>query len=500
MSQDEATQEPEHGTIATKVRSAASAANSLIQMGLLVIIFVVANFAAAKWYLSRDFSPNELHTLSETTRKVIASIDSETRIIAAFSETSSDFARISELTELFDDAGGKKISAEVLDPVRNPNRAREISTNFKHEFRRNSVLLIKNNSLREIPEEDLFLLERDQSGQWVRGAFIGEDAITSALLSLQRAKQPVLYILTGKGSWPRTNQGTGADILATLINQRQGINVRELSLKDVDAIPDDASAIILVNARYDFNGRELGLIRKFFEERKGGVITLLNPTEPLPNFEAFLRLYGIHVGHLPVVTRTQQVGGNDLTVYDVPIKFLAGPEWMDSFLNVDTVFPGRSCFLKIDEGSDELIRRKIEVASLALSPGDYWAESKPDVSPAELTIGEDSPGPLTLAAMVEKGNVDDARLRVRSSRMVVIANPHLLDPPTLNQANVDFLFSAISWTMNEELTIGITPPTPSIYRLQLKEGSHATLSWVVCGLLPAATLILGFLVFQRRRA
>lgn len=500
MSKDKPTQEPEHGKSATKVRSAASAANSLIQMGLLLIIFLVANFAAAKWYLSRDFSPNEYHTLSETTKKVIASIDSKTRIIATFSETSPDFARITELTERFEDASGKKVTAEVLDPVRNPNRAREISTNFKHEFRRNAVLLVKNGSLREIPEEDLFLLERDQSGQWVRGAFIGEDAITSALISLQRAKQPVLYILTGKGAWPRTSQGTGADILATLINQRQGVAVRELSLKDVDAIPDDASALILVNARYDFTGRELGLVRKFFEERKGGLVTLLNPTASLPNFEAFLRLYGVNVGHLPVVTRTQQVGGNDLTVYDVPVDFLAGPEWTDSFLNVDTVFPGRSCFLQIDEGSDELLRRKIQVASLALSPGDYWAESKPDVTPAELTIGEDLPGPLTLAAMVEKGNVDDARLRVRSSRMVVITNPHLLDPPTLNQANVDFLFSAISWTMNEELTVGITPATPSLYRLQMKEGSQATLSWVVSGLLPAATLILGFLVFQRRRA
>ncbi|QQL44372.1 Gldg family protein [Sulfuriroseicoccus oceanibius] len=497
---DAKAKEPKQGAKATRMRSAAHAANTSVQIGLLVVIFLVANFGAAKWFIKKDLSPNEQNTLSETTRNVIDQIDADTRIITAFSQNSPDFQRVVELTELYDDEAGTRVSSEVLDPVRNPTRSREISAKFNHEFTGNAVLIIQGDTMREIPEDELFHLERNRQGEWVRGAFGGEDAITSTLLELESEQRRVLYIITGKGPWPRTPKGSGADTLATLIAKRQGVEVRELSLTDITEIPADASAVVVANAKYDFNGAEIRMLHRFFEERKGGIITLLNPEASLPNYYAFLRLYGIDPVPQVAVTRASQLGGNDATIFEVPVDFVAGPELTDPFLNIDATFPGRSSHLIVDEANDELFRRKISVAKVAISKPEFWGESTPAATPATFDAATDTDGPLTLAAIVEKRSVEDKKLGVRSARMAVIANPHLLDPTTLTQENVDFLFSAISWSMGQSSMIGITPAQPSIFKLTLKEGSQGTLTWVICALMPAITLIIAYLVWQRRRA
>ncbi|HSO79768.1 MAG TPA: hypothetical protein VLQ88_06260, partial [Chromatiaceae bacterium] len=94
--------------------------------------------------------------------------------------------------------------------------------------------------------------------------------MTAALLRLLEPTPPVVYLITGKGSWPSTTNGNGSDTLRAILPRHHAM-LKELSLEGLEAIPEDAAALLLVNPRYDLSGKEVKLLREFWEQRKGGI-------------------------------------------------------------------------------------------------------------------------------------------------------------------------------------------------------------------------------------
>jgi hypothetical protein len=472
--------------------------HALAQLALAAAVFLMLNALSCQRFARHDATRGHVSSLSETTRKVLGAMEGRTRIVVAFVNDSPLKEKTWQLARAYADARPGLVQARLLDPVRDPENAREISKKYNVTFKDDAVILLSNGRAEVIPSTSLELQKSSPDGKPRPVAYAGEDAITAALLRLLDPNPPVVYLITGKGPWPDTTMGNGSDTLRAML-PRYHARVKELSLDGLDAIPEDAAAILLANARYDLSGKEVRVLREFWEQRKGGLAVLLNPDATLPNLEAFLKYHGLEVDRRVLMKSIAGAAGPGRELA-VSVRFLPGSTLTDPFVNADTKFPGTSVSLKVDTGRDDLRSRGIRPFALAESAPGYWGESRPEETPSSFDRGQDAPGPLVVAAAVERSPLGEAGVRLPASRMVVVANPHLLDPDALTQANSDFFFSGINWLLDRKTMIGIGPRQPVLFQVDLTDRQSRVLNVVLLLGLPGTALLLAWLVAQRRRS
>jgi hypothetical protein len=68
-----------------------------------------------------------------------------------------------------------------------------------------------------------------------------------------------------------------------------------------------------------------------------------------------------------------------------------------------------------------------------------------------------------------------------------------------NPGNVDFAELTLAWLMDRTELLAIGPKPVREYRLYLTPAQHRAIRWTLLGLLPGSVLLLGFVVWFRRR-
>ncbi len=482
--------------------------HALVQLGLVTFIFVLVNLLSCQKFTQQDATRSRAFTLSPTTHQVLGTLEKRARIIVAFVEPTPLRDKVWRLARAYADARPGQVRTQLLDPLRDPDAARDLGQRYQHEFKENAVLVVMGPRIEVIPAEALEIQRRKADGTLESIGFAGEEALTAAFLRLVDPKPAVVYLIAGKGPWPATTHGNGSVTLRRIL-LRQHADLRELSLDGLAAIPDDASAVIIANPRYDFSGSEVRLLRDFWDRRKGGIVVLLNsdpadpadPVTPTPNLDAFVRYHGIVPDpHRRTVLRATSGPLGTVKELAVPVRFLAGPALTDKFLNTDTRFPGTSTCLEVLDRRDDVRNRGLRPLALAQTAEGFWAEASPgDPSPA-FDPGEDKAGPLVVAAAVERAAVEDALVKVPAARMVVLGNAHLLNPDALIQPNVDFFFSALNWAMDREQLVGVGPKQTVFYQSTLTERQSRLLHVSLLAVLPGLALAAAWVVHLRRRS
>lgn len=483
---------------APRIRRANPLWHAVAQLALALAVFLMLNALSCQRFARHDATRGHVSSLSETTLRVLGALEGRTRIYVAFVNDSPLKEKTWQLARAYADARPGLVEARLLDPVRDPESARELAKKHNLTFKDDAVIILSNERAETIPSTTLELRKPTPDGKPRPVAYAGEDAITAALLRLLDPNPPVVYLITGKGPWPATTMGNGSDTLRSMLPRYHAV-VKELSLDGLEAIPEDAAAILIANPKYDFSGKEIRLLREFWDQRKGGIAIMLNPDATNPNLEAFLKYHGLEVDRRVLMKSVTGAAGpsRELTV---SVRFLPGSELTDPFVNADTKFPGTSVSLKVDTGREELRNRGIRPFALAESAPGYWGESRPEEIPSIFNRADDAPGPLVVAAAVERSPLGEAGVRLPASRMVVLANPHLLDPDALTQANSDFFFSSISWLLDRQSMIGIGPRQPVLFQVELSDRQSRVLNVLLLIGLPGLALVLAWLVAQRRRS
>src|SRR5581483_8131667 len=92
----------------------------------------------------------------------------------------------------------------------------------------------------------------------------------------------------------------------------------------------------------------------------------------------------------------------------------------------------------------------------------FWGETDLTADEEKVTFDpqKDHKGPLNLAVAVEKGGVDDQRVKMDSSRLVLIGNAAFLsnDEYRFSEgASMDLTVNVLNWLLDREEMIGIPP-------------------------------------------
>src|SRR6201997_2263653 len=466
-----------------KIRRVRIGFNVLAQILLVLFLVAMANSLAFKHYARWDFSRDQKYTLSDKTKRFLDTLKGKMRITVFFSPNTPITADVLNLLTEYQYAGKGKIDIEHIDPERNLSRAKELFDKYKVVTDESLLVLDYDGRNKTVKASEM--ADVDQSGMAFGegprvAAFKGEQAITSAMIDLVELKKRTLGYVTGHKE-PALSAPTSPITLLKTFIENENIKFQELNLLDLDTIPADLNAVMIIGPQYDFSDREMKLLRDLWD-KQGRILVFVDPAAKTPKLRAFLDELGVKVNddRLMVFVRT---GIQELALTrDVQARFLGDSPVTKRLADVRAIFVGGTASLTLDPNRGRAANIRLE--PLIQTEKGYFAETDYNSdNQAKLQADARKAGdvPLTIAAAAEKGGSRDARVQVNSSRLVAVSNATFVQDSAImeDQAALDFASGAVNWLLSREQLIGIAPKIPKPLTFSLDPEALQRLRWIV---------------------
>src|SRR6267378_2136365 len=347
--------------------------NVVVQIVLILFLAAMVNSLAFKHYKRWDFSRDQKYALSDKTKRFLDTLKGKMRITVFFAPTTPITADVQNLLTEYQYAGKGKIDIEHIDPERNLSRAKELFDKYKVVTDESLLVLDYEGRNKTVKASEM--ADIDQSGMaFGEGprvtAFKGEQAITSAMMDLVEGKKKALGYVTGHKE-PPLSENSPVTVLKTFI-ENENIKLQELNLLDLDAIPTDVKAVMIIGPQYDFSDREMKLMRDFWD-KQGRILVLLDPSAKTPKLRGFVNELGVKPNddRLMAFLRT---GIQELALTrDVQAHFLADSSVTKRLADVRALFLGGTSSITV--GPDRVRAANIRVEPLIQAEKGYFAET-----------------------------------------------------------------------------------------------------------------------------
>lgn len=471
------------------------------QIILACILLFSVNYAGFHYYKRGDWSPGRKYHLTDQTLSLLRHLSAPATIYVFFSPTTASpgfevYNDVINLLKEYQVAAGDKLSVEHIDPMRNLARARELQAKFRFGEGENLVIAEMGGRSKQISAVDMadYDMMPQLTGDPPRvAAFKGEQVLTSALMALGEPKERKVYFLQGQGE-PAVGEGSKLSLLQEYIG-RQGVSPAPLNLGLAGAVPGDAAAIILAGPRYDAPEAVMQILRDYWA-KDGRLIILLDPSAATPLLREFLEEAGVTVRDDRVL-RTVQLGFATGILRDVSGQFSPGNRITQRLHGAEAMFPGGSSSLWLGKSGQGTV---IDPLITAETP--FWGETEyvtDENKGVAFDADQDTPAPLVLAAMIERGGLGNEKVGVSSARMIVAGNAEFVADGSITEPNLDFILNALNWMTDRSHLTGITPKAVREFSLNLTDVETGRIALYTLVLIPAAALVAGFFVWWRRR-
>jgi len=451
-------------------RSTKYGANMLIMILIVLGIVVLIGAISIRHHWMFDLTKTRRHSLSDETIKVLKSVNKEVDVIAFYQENSGSQGEYEDLLKLYK-YKNPKFSYRFIDPDRNPTLAR------KHEIADygTAVFTCGDNKTRV---------------SWAR-----EEKVTNAILKVIREEKKVIYFLKGHGENDVSKFTKDGYSQAKKALEGQNYEVKELVLLRAKDIPKDASAIVISGPKKKLFKSEMNLINGFI--KKGGNLLVLIDPFTVPGVTDFLEEYNLRFRNDIIIDKMSQLFGGD---YLMPVVTQYEHHSITRNFSITTFFPfARS--IEIDKKA----RGRITIEPLARTNEASWGETdrkRMDKGEAAFDEGEDTQGPLTIAAVL---TMDVERKKGRKvekgkSRIVVFGDSDFANNSYINiLGNRDLFLNTLNWLAEEEDLISIRPKDTDYNPIVLSKTMGKVIFFIPVIIIPVMILAIGIAVLSFRR-
>ena len=209
----------------------------------LVVAAAVAANAAVSALPERvrelDMTSQSLYTLSDQTKRVAASLGKDVTLYLLATDGGEDDT-VARLLSRYADLS-EHITVEYVDPTLKPTFLDAYDLDLSHLYA-NSVLVECGGRTRLVGYDEIFVtsysMDYSNYGYQTTTDFEGESALTNAIHYVSSDDVPKVYALSGHG------ERELGDALTELM-ARDGLETEKLSLISRDAVPEDASALVV---------------------------------------------------------------------------------------------------------------------------------------------------------------------------------------------------------------------------------------------------------------
>nr|WP_303043174.1 Gldg family protein [Enterocloster bolteae] len=205
---------------------------TLVVIAAVIVLNLIVGKLPAK-YLKHDLSSNQILTLGDTTRDILAQLDRDVTIHIVADPNSVD-ERITSFVNLYKDLS-PHISVEANDPVLHP----DVLTSLDTEPGNLIVSCESTGKKTSISFDDIIQFDPMvyyQYGQIKETAFDGEGQITSAIRYVTSDTAAAVYTLTGHGETALSSAVSDA-------MDKSGMKAADLNLLTQGAVPQDCSLL-----------------------------------------------------------------------------------------------------------------------------------------------------------------------------------------------------------------------------------------------------------------
>ena len=465
-----------------------SAAGVAMVLAAVILLNLIATSLTDRYDLTLDLTASRLYEITDDTKTMLQEMEDtvDITILSAEDDFEKDtyYSKVHTLLQKYQNLAGDKLEVSYIDPYTNPNAVERYS-DLASSLQTGSMILTCGDNTRVLNASDFYALEESSSysGYYYVTGFQGEQALTSAILSVTNEETPAAYILQGH------NESISTSLSSLFTNA--GYTANTLNLTESKEIPEDASVLVLSLPQADYTETEINRIDSFV--KNGGDLMVFDstscPTE-LPVLYAYLREWGIQI-------QADMVLDADYNINE-PTDLLA--QLTDSEKNNDladsdlTLVTPNAKSITVQSDSDSNDRT---VEALMESRDTSYAKVLTDETQYEDydKSEEDTDGPFTLAALAEyTGNEKGGQIFVCSAGIMM--SDDLMGASSL--MNQSFLSNALSCMQPEIEMVSI--PSKSLSAQPLVMG--ATAQWLVfllLALIPFGIFAAGVVVFIRRR-
>lgn len=457
-----------------------AAAAIVLAIAVMVNVFAAALPASVTKF---DTTANQLFTLSEQTEKLVGGLTDEVTvywIVRSGREESYLESLLSRYQSLSD-----KIRVVKKDPDVFPTFTQQ----YTDSFTENSLIVEAGERYRYVDYNDIFVM--DYTSYYYYGtenwSFCGESELTSAIDYVVSENLPKVYLLTGHGESSLSDS-------FTLAVKQQNIETAELSLLTLETVPADADCILINAPQRDISLDEQSKLREYLGNG-GNLFLITDPpkNEKLSNLEAPMADYGVSTVDGIVVESDQSH-----YVWGTPYFLL--PDIASHAITTPLTDGGYRVLLPISQGltvADDL-RDTLSVTKLLTTSSSAFAKAAGyDLTTYEREEG-DVNGPFALAVAISD-TVDDGI----TSDIVWVSSAALVDDQTNTQVsggNQDFFLNALGYLCQaEQSSLSIHAKSLSSDTLTMDSAAVSALTVAVVGVIPAAVITLGIVIWIRRK-
>lgn len=469
-------------------RSTKYAGNYVVSVILVIAIVSGLNYVGQRHPKRFDLTAIGRYTLAPQTTQVLGKINKDLDIKAFF--PGGDYPPLKELLLEYRTKNPRYVHFEFIDPDKQPDIAKQYDVSaygtFQNPFTgsqlKSGTVIVQYGDKKEKIEK--------------RSEEVREEDLTNAVIKVQRSEAKKIYFIQGHGEKdPSDNERTGYAAAKKALED-QGYKVDMTNLASEGKVPPDAKVLIEGGPTTEPFAQELQFLNDFLN-RGGGLLVMLN-APPAPSLESLLKGWGVKVDD-DIVLDVSGIGR--LMGAGPAVSLVAKYEshTITDRFNQMTFFPlARS----VEPAKDSI--SGVTVETLFKSNPNSWGKTDlKSLQGREVTVGDktDLKGPLSLAVAVTKEikAPSDSGPAVKA-RMVVVGNSGF--PANVNfQAggNGNLFLNMVSWLAQDEDLISIRPKAPQDQRIILSQSDIAMLRLITVFLLPGAVLIIGIVVWTRRR-
>ncbi len=472
----------------------AASLNSLLAVLLALIVVQMIGYISLRNPLRVNLSGRTYYNLSEKTTNLLDELEYEVLVTVFFQEEHKLYHDIENLLEEYQ-YHSRNIRVEWVDPLRDLARTEQLANKYGLTEAQVVVFEIgdKSKVVRQADIADLVM----ESGrkQPVYRAFKGEQAFSSALLELMQDKIERVYFLVGHGEHRITDfdQISGYSRIGTTV-MRDNLDVKELMLSKEKQVPEDAATLVIAGPEKTMTSAEVEMIENYLN-RSGRVLVLIDAFKET-GLEPMLHRWGVGLRQDIVVDPENTLRGSD-----VHIRRFSDHLISSQMSSIVQFFLPRSIEPLAHENGNAGTEDRPSVVPLALTSDQSWSETQVDDSSAKFDENTgDKRGPFSLGVAIERGASQEMLdVQIRPSRMVVFGDSDFVSNGSLVGGNADLFMNALNWLLDREELMAISPKPIEEVKLSLSRKQLNTMFWINVVGIPACAMVLGLLVWMRRR-